>query len=501
MNKKAKIGNPCESNANCLNKNCVNNVCTRKTKNRARSIHKKRKLNEPCLTNEDCANKNCLNQICTRKRKGQTDTSEYFPVAVKAKKTKNKRAPKKAKANERIQRFMLQKRHAIKAAYLKNVCSNSGLCIAFGQEIQKIKQFFNYFVHFDYVKSVVSLNEPSNNASVLNILYSHRGYESHAILKLSQEKSADNLWYEYKVGQVVNQWSKFFPCFIETYGLFEVRNRTSWDKYISNILQFQDVSEPLKDHLSLVQKDPDIGTICKRPTDFCLLIQHIQASTMWQVYSSLRMDTIELLCILAQIYFPLGQLFGQFAHNDLHMDNVMLFRPSPGKYVHFLYYFSADEPPVQFVSPYIAKMIDYGRSFIQPSEAIKKDVCAERLCKPNCGIKSGFTFLPLAESKYYFSASEYNPSHDLRLFYSVLPDFVRYGVGIEYPDPKDYGTKPNFNPIEGKRAANVLGASILLKKSLFALNYQANQNDPLIYGELHVYLDQSRPARFVKKIL
>ena len=60
---------------------------------------------------------------------------------------------KKQVAAKKIQMFMNRTKYKRTAFFLKSICSDSGVCIAFGKESDKIKQFFNGFTDFSYMTS------------------------------------------------------------------------------------------------------------------------------------------------------------------------------------------------------------------------------------------------------------------------------------------------------------------------------------------------------------
>jgi hypothetical protein len=212
----------------------------------------------------------------------------------------------------------------------------------------------------------------------------------------------------------------------------------------------------------------------------------------------------DVLALLAQIYLPLNSLTGKFAHNDLHTNNVLLYEPAPGKYIHFFYYFTSDKAPIEIRSKYVAKIIDYGQCFIEEANDIKKMICAEPECEPNCGAAVGFNFNSM---DYWRSIYEYNPSIDLGLFHQIFPKMVTYGVGIKNVNDRIYGTKPNTNLMDKKGIiTNISGAAQKLAGHFIALNnekYYETQNEfteANKYGEMHVYLNMAKPVQFVKMI-
>ena len=113
-----------------------------------------------------------------------------------------------------------------RAIFLNSICSDSGVCIAFGKQAKRISKHFNGFVNFEYVISVDQIGPTTINGFVKEITYEHFGYKANAILKSSNKKDSDNLLFEYLVGQYINKQCMVFPCFIETYGWYQYNTST-----------------------------------------------------------------------------------------------------------------------------------------------------------------------------------------------------------------------------------------------------------------------------------
>lgn len=116
--------------------------------------------------------------------------------------------------------------------HLQFICSDSGVCIAFGKSTDEINRFFKGFTDFSYALSpIVKIGSPSANGFVKEIAYKKEDYRADAILKSSQSPDADNLVYEYLVGiKYVNRIMKRFPCFLETYGLYFYQDEDHWNQ-------------------------------------------------------------------------------------------------------------------------------------------------------------------------------------------------------------------------------------------------------------------------------
>lgn len=104
--------------------------------------------------------------------------------------------------------------------FLNTVCSDSGVCLAFGKEKDKLERFFE-FNSFAYAKPVQKrIGNPSQNGFVREVHYEREGYHADAILKSSIKKTSDSLTYEYMIGKSLNRVNRWLPSFVETYGLF-----------------------------------------------------------------------------------------------------------------------------------------------------------------------------------------------------------------------------------------------------------------------------------------
>ena len=129
---------------------------------------------------------------------------------------KSRTAKNKVVQGKKIARFMKNVNpHKRRAYFLKSVCSDSGVCIAFGKEYAKIKEHFDNF-SFKYVTNMKRIGKVSSNGFVDLITFENEGYVSNAVLKSSKKTTGDNLYYEYLVGKFLNKQSLRFSCFTST---------------------------------------------------------------------------------------------------------------------------------------------------------------------------------------------------------------------------------------------------------------------------------------------
>jgi hypothetical protein len=282
--------------------------------------------------------------------------------------------------------------------------------------------------------------------------------------------------------------------------------------------------------------------VCSSSRYAAILIQHFpNVITLGEYMHQMSYDghdwcnfTIkELIYILYQVYLPLSVMSKVFTHYDLHDNNVLLYQPVPGKYVQYHYHLKNET--LKFKSKFIAKMIDYGRSFYKDTEVsglsstdILKQTCLTEDCNENgedCGNNSGFRYLTntLRPASHYMSSSQCNPSADLRLLYLVnetinehgvnaghgdcgppeleeeafgfvemILDRIAYGLGLQ-PGQKKYGTKPE--PVSGlpDLINNVSDAEDMLR---YAINAEVLMECNDVYYEdqeklcdIHVFSD------------
>ena len=419
----------------------------------------------------------------------------------------------RTKAAKTVRNFILNTSEKRKAFFLKSLCSDSGMCIAFGNENNKIKQLFSGFTSFDYViPPIKRIGIVSENGFINEIKYSRYGYDAYTILKSSLKPTSDNLMYEYAVGQYINKLNKKYPCFLETYGLFQYKNEDKW----SHIKNTQTITtNVLKDSIDIIT-NPTYDIACTKSKYLAILIQHIKnAVSLKDKCNSRAFLYRDLLYILYQIYIVLYAIVDEFTHYDLHEENVLLYEPVKDKYIQYHYHYP-DGQLCSFKSFYIAKIIDYGRAFFEDettnSKEIYKNVCKTKECDPDCGEDVGFTILAPEihpGSFHYISSQIVNVSHDLRLAYKIQQlTLSNYSVPRELRQLLDnvkydefYGTKQITSSGLPNRINNVKDMAISLHQLVLDnLNIQSNdmEYDPFDkLGDLHIYLDSSRSMQFI----
>ena len=445
----------------------------------------------------------------SKSRGSQLSTSRSRTLKLRPKISSNevlsKRGQLKSRKNAKriIARTMEKNRSNIKTHYLKALCSDSGVCLAFGKKRNKIKSFFNNFSDFSLVKhNAKRLGEPSSNGFVYEIPYEKNDYKAHSILKTSINAQSDNLVYEYFVGKYLNNLGAYFPCLVETYGLYQYKSTKVWNtakhsKEISNLNEFL-TEVKLPDNFDFNDKSiiNIIKDSCNQPMFQSVLIQHFHDVESLNDYIQLcnsmkgQDDDYTQLIALFHVYFFLHHNRETFTHYDLHTDNVLLYKPfsDPNKKIEYTYHIGKNKT-ITFQSSYIVKIIDYGRSYISGVKKFHKTVCKQEECDPECGKKLGYGLIdkvPPKHNDFYYITSMYpNVSHDLRLYNLTLDEnrntIIRMLKPPLYVD--EFGTPPvHKNNTNTRKVCNVTDAymEILNKMLLVEDDISSTPNENII---------------------
>jgi hypothetical protein len=477
---------------------------------------------------------NC--NITRRKRKTKlTKKQARLNINAFLNKTRKKKTTDNNLAANKIQKFMKKNKMKIKSRFLQSICSDSGVCLAFGNKSNDIKEFFDNFNGFKYANDTIKrLGVPSVNGFVNEVTYVREKYKAHSIIKSSAKSTADNLFYEYLCGLVINSWCRRFPCFLETYGIYGYIDDSKWNKVKDN--QTTSVNA-LKNYITFLNSNSlnvnsnDFNSLlehsCLSSKYIAIMIQHIKNSkTLYDFFE----DSInkflfvnnQLVTILFQVYFALHVLKDNFTHYDLHSDNVLIYQPNQNGYIHYHYVLSNGDT-ISFKSPYMAKIIDYGRSYFKHESKndfnaanIYDKICKEKECKP-CGEKVGYGWLtksgPLRNQSYIHSSVS-NKSHDLRLLYTfqkILKNYKLHTKMHKKPNSLYFNilNKLKYNTIYGTPETKNNGypgkiqtvsdafkglSDLILQSEFFEYNETETQNlDKL--GDLYIY-ENNRPMKF-----
>lgn len=423
----------------------------------------------------------------------------------------------KSVASSKISKFFRLKKKKSRSKFIKRICKDPGLCIAFDRvSRQKINEHFNFFSSLRFISDPIrQIGETSSNGFVKEVKFTHDDYSAYAVLKSSVTNTSDNLVYEFLAGQYMNYQCNYLPCFVETYGLFYYKDDQAWTSFKDNKETSQ---KDFVDGLVLQSTEAvDYAKACQQSRNAAILLQYIHGANVLHSFISNSINYIgyqmvfQIPYLLYQIYFALNQLKSNFTHYDLHTSNVMLYEPSKGKYIEYVYHVENGKE-VRFRCPYLVKIIDYGRCFfkwnpeeIEKNEEIDKtnrtrnfsliekprlyvsspdiyqDLCKEEQCSYErtdetgktqtykCGKRYGFSWLdnPAKKTgnKYYISSSRSNMSHDLRLIYIIGQTMLRKKI-------HEFNMK-NRQPDEIE-ASEIINE--LFKKIVYAVGLETDQD-------------------------
>jgi hypothetical protein len=215
----------------------------------------------------------------------------------------------------------------------------------------------NKFVHWSdnpikYTKNINILN-----ADTIQIL-----------LKFQKEKNLDNLFIEYLNGLYVNKLSKFYPNVVQTIGLFEINtNLLKCEEYKNiklNIIEKIDINLQtiFSDHI--IKKYLNCNDASKQYFFGVEYMDNTITLDNWlnKIYNHLEYDHLEydIFTIIYQIYLFIDTVSKNFIHNDLHLNNVLIYELKNRIQLKYLKY--TDKSVILYVK-YIPIIIDYGRVY------------------------------------------------------------------------------------------------------------------------------------------
>ena len=239
------------------------------------------------------------------------------------------------------------------------------------------------------------------------------------IIKTSQNNKADNLAYEYLVGEWLNQYTSKYDCFLRTYTLYYTDTQTLYQtsKYakIKNLLENRDkkIKNLAKTYKTTTQDVGEIRSIiCGEHTNLLLVQEFVKGRTFYDYLMEKTLSDHDIWCILYQIYYPLSQLVKQdFYHGDLHVKNVLIKEVSS---------YEKRYNGFKIKCNYRAYMIDYGRSIYPYTYDDLKEVGTDNI--QTCGL--GYVLY-----NYQKTGKEkpiVNP--DIRLYNSIAPNNKKYSI-------------------------------------------------------------------------
>ena len=268
--------------------------------------------------------------------------------------------------------------------FTKDDCEDTNVCLMLGIKQNDIINYFDNFTNFNLITTPIKkLNTNSFNGFIYKLEYIKEDNIAYSILKSTIDNAGDNLIYEYIVGKFINKQVLIFPCFLETYALFKYKNINTWEK-IKNSNEIDGIT--LNNSLNFIPNEEALNMGCEKY--LAILLQYVDnAIPLKEGIKNTDFLNYELFNILLQIYIPLSTLCNVFTHDDLNCNNILLYKPDNNKYIKYHYHLNSGVKIV-FKSQYMAKIIDYGNSYLNientSTEQIYSKLCITGGCEDEC---------------------------------------------------------------------------------------------------------------------
>ena len=378
------------------------------------------------------------------------------------------------------------------------------------------------------------------------------------VLKIPQDGPSDNLVYEYLVGKCINEFCKFYPCFIKTYSIGRFISIDLHNELFRRI--GKDSTNTLDKYIELLDKhniENMILTGCKSNKFLTLFTQYISIKyslkdylkkyayhpsglEKWAIRNECIDQLYELTTVLHMIYQLLSSFANKFTHYDLHLENVVLTEVPDNRFIHVIFHYP-DGSVLHYNMSYIPVIIDYGHCFVNcrqmnetmPSSVdIMKIVCnndairnpKKPSCRHTCGNLSGYhystnldemdEFILASAENNFKDYTRKNISHDCRLMHEILYYFdfnslskgnfivQNLVIGIFDNLAKMYNRFGTYEDGDesSKTINNIINASDKLTEIISQPEFNIHNDfllrEKKLYGTLHIWTDLSRPFEF-----
>jgi hypothetical protein len=420
----------------------------------------------------------------------------------------------------------------------------------FLEEVQHFQNMKNYTSEIERV----DLDTSNSNGFIYKLKYDKHSERYSVILKMNQDFTADNLVYEYLVGQCINNYSRFYPCFAKTYmiGIFSTPREENYMAFNRELIikPFDTYIQPI----DIQNIEELIINGCRSNEYLALFTQYIPTRYSFNEYlksisigSSLNPSRpriiqeasvhklYELTTILHMVYQLLASFADKFTHYDLHLNNVLLVEIPNNQFIHVVFNYP-DGRVFRYNMCYIPVIIDYGHCFVNCAQIYSRDimktVCkndAKRtpedpVCSYTCGNTTGYerstdydeetdTFQPASIDNYYTDYTQSNVSHDCRLLHEIKLNFdfnylpknnfivkkLVFGI-LNKLAQMDIRFGTHEDETWGQNITNIFMAADKLTEIISQPKFNALNdlflNEKKLYGTLHIWTDLSRPFEF-----
>jgi hypothetical protein len=386
-------------------------------------------------------------------------------------------------------------KYKLKYLKLKNLSGGGDENLSFFLEYNKncpsIIEKYDSFSNKENINSPISFISKGSNGFVNNFNFknNHDGNTFNIIVKTSLYKTADNLFYEFVVGQCVNQFKKYFPNFCYTFNYCFINDpENSLKSNLQNEGGISDLSE-LKHKLIInpigkpfVSED-NFRFSCQNNSNVCIMIENIPNSIK---FSALKQDPefvsnldYNYFCCLLQLYVALFSLSDLFTHYDLNTHNVMYIKLD--KTIKITYDIKQFGKTISIYTKFIPVIIDYARAHVKCPEVESKHigelVCTIKECNsrdlPLCdsrdsgmyfGIRNYRNYLGLYtgennfENYHHINPRKTNKSHDLMHLHFLMYYHFQHSTEAEAdPIKLKCNLRDNYEELFERREWTKLG--------------------------------------------
>ena len=339
-----------------------------------------------------------------------------------------------------------------------------------------IGYLFDQFKINQNIISVSRVGEESSNGFILKLSYQVENYNASAIFKTPARVNSDNTYYEYMIGLELNKYLFKTPTFLQTYALYEYNDIECWESIKdSHSIEPQKLEECVSE-FAFGTSDDNIIKSCGVNSRLGIMIQNLENSdTLTKMLNDKEFVKNECHSICFQVYAALYMLNGNFIHRDLNTNNVLVYNPLEGTYIRYHYHFRGKN--VVFDTQYMAKIIDYGKSYTRNTEAMFADSIRE---KKVCG--ENYRDFGYGQLTYPIDTTQ-----DTRLLLQLRSSTVF----DEFPD--------FFKEILSSSGRH--DSSLDIFRKLFDVMEQLNLQTSQLFGlkkigDLHIYVDTSKDMVF-----
>jgi hypothetical protein len=251
--------------------------------------------------------------------------------------------------------------------------------------LKKYKKIFNNFdLNYVVLHDIKRIGNKSYNGFVNEFKFERNNCICYAALKSvnngAKEMVEESLYYECFVGTFINKLNKRFPCFIETYSIYNYTDPILYDdlmnqnniaslnslKPLFSSLNYNNFINIANMNISCNNNGENISILLQYLNNFESFVDIEKVIFTEDLHYQKKFFSVDLLIYFFQIFSCLTALKDCFTHYDLHGGNILLCNVnadnSNNKYIKMIYHYLNGEK-IEFYTNKIAKIIDYGSCY------------------------------------------------------------------------------------------------------------------------------------------